>query len=100
MWHVLERALIHFVAATFLVLASWYALRFWLRSNGKVHRWVSPDPQHLLVTSALCVFALSTLREPIDVAMGQSAVKAITDFISWIAGAGCGAWGLYRFRKS
>lgn len=97
--HIVERFIIHFVGATFALLAFFFALRYWLRRNRKVAAFLSPDINHLLVTSALLVFALFTLREPFDVASGQVWYKAIFDQISWFAGAAVSAFGLYRFRK-
>lgn len=97
MWHILDRFLIHFVASAALVLMVWFALRLWTRTNSKVSRWISPDQTHLLVISALVVFGLATLREPIDVYLGQAPFKAVTDQFSWFCGCGCSVWGLYRF---
>ena len=98
MLHIAERFLIHFASATFLTLAVFFLLRVWLKTNRKIGNWISADVRHLLVLSALAVWALSTLREPFDAKMGQTSVKATFDFISWLAGCGCAAWGLYRFR--
>lgn len=97
--HIFERFIIHFVAATFALLAFFFALRYWTRRNTKSRIFISPDINHLLVTSALLVFALFTLREPFDVAGGQIWYKAIFDQVSWFAGAAVSAFGLYRFRK-
>jgi hypothetical protein len=99
MTHILERAIIHFAAACFATLAVYNLYRYWLRRNRRVELWLSPDKYHLLVVSALTVFALATLREPVDVYFGQTVTKAITDFISWLAGGGVAVWGLYRFSK-
>ena len=96
---IIERFIIHFVSATFALLAFFFALRYWLRRNAKVGQWISSRTTHLLVTSALLVFALFTLREPFDVAGGQVWYKAIFDQFSWFAGAAVSVFGLYRFRK-
>lgn len=98
MGHILERALLHFVASVFLVLAVYFALHYWLRHNARARLWLSSEPRHILAVAALSVFAISALREPVDVAMGQSVVKAFTDFFSWFSGTAVAAWGLYRFK--
>ena len=98
-WHIIERGAIHLLCSCFLTLAAFTALRYWRNHNRKAGVWLSGDKLHLLVVSALAVWALSTLREPFDVAAGQSTVKAVTDFISWLAGCGVAVWGLYRFSK-
>jgi len=95
--HMIERALIHFFASCSLTLIVYFALRFWSTSNKKVSDWVGTSNRHLLLLAALLVFALAELREPFDVASGQTVAKAVTDFISWFAGCAVSAWGLYRF---
>ena len=95
--HILDRFVIHFFASMSLVMLMFFALRvtsrklksFWLPDNWK---------QHLLF-AAIVVFTFATLREPRDVANGQSVAKAVTDYVSWLAGCGVSAWGLYRFRE-
>lgn len=99
MTHILERFFIHFSVSTFLTLAAFMLLNLWLRRNGKVNNWLSSKKEHLLITSALIVFSLATLREPFDVAAGQWWVKAITDQVSWFVGPALSAWGLYRYGK-
>lgn len=96
--HILERFLIHFFAASSLVLAVWFALKWWTSKNTKVANWISPYSNHLLVTSALIVWALSTLREPFDLSTGQTLTKAVFDFSSWLLGCGVSVLGLYRFK--
>jgi len=96
--HILGRALLHFVSSTFAVLALFFALRFLFRK--KPSRWFSAERLHLLVTSALFVAAAASLREPFDVAAGQTTVKAVCDFVSWYAGVGVTVWALYRFGSS
>ena len=93
--HILGRALLHFVSSTFAVLALFFALRFLFRK--KPSRWFSGERLHLLVTSALIVAAAASLREPFDVASGQTVLKASTDFASWYGGVIVAVWGLYRF---
>lgn len=97
MMHILERFFIHFAASTFLTLAFFFALRYWLRRNAKVGLWISDRREHLLIISALLVFALLPLREPFDVHFGQVWYKAITDQISWFLGPAVSVWGLYRY---
>lgn len=97
--HILERAGIHYASSAMLVLLVFFALRHWQKRNWKVRLWVPYESRHLLVFSALLVFALSALREPYDVWAGQSLLKAFADFFSWFAGCATSAWGLYRFYK-
>lgn len=98
MAHIIDRFIIHFAASTFGVLALFFALRFLFRKRPS--RWFSSERLHLLVTSALIVAASASLREPFDVAHGQSLVKALSDFISWYGGCTAAVWGLYRFTQS
>lgn len=101
MMHIMERFVIHFAAGTFLLLAVFFALRYWERHNCKVGNWISGRHSHLLVTSALVVFGLMMAREAFDTALAtQIWYKAIFDQISWCLGTAAGAWGLYRFRKT
>ena len=98
MMHILERFLIHFASSTCLTLAIYFSLRYWLRRNSKVGKWISRNKNHLLVFSALCVFALLPLREPFDVHFGtQVWYKAIFDQISWLLGPAVSVFALYRF---
>lgn len=99
MLHIAERFLIHFVAATFLTLGAFYLLRYWGRHNRKVSIFISGRHGHLVTISALIVFALAVLREPVDIHLGQVWYKAISDQISWFLGCAVSAWGLYRFAK-
>ena len=101
MSHILERFFIHFAASTFLTLAFFYALSYWVRKVYKVNIWLSSRKEHILVVSALLVFSLMTLREPFDVYFGtQVWYKAITDQVSWFLGAATSVYGLYRYSKS
>lgn len=95
--HILERGLLHFVSSTFLVVASFFALRFWYRTNAKASAWLGTE-RAMLIIAALGVWALSTLREPYDVWNGGPAIKSYTDFFSWFAGCAVSAWGVYRLR--
>jgi membrane-anchored glycerophosphoryl diester phosphodiesterase (GDPDase) len=100
MLHIFVRFVLHFVASTALVLIVFLALRYWGRQNCKVKNWISGIHQHLLVTSALIVFSLATLREPLDIYYGAEVwYKAIFDQVSWFLGAAVSAWGLFRFKN-
>lgn len=94
-WNILDRFVIHFTAATSLVLALANLYRY-LRRRYR-NQWLPGTMPHTLAWAALTVFAISTLREAYDVRQGQSLVKAITDYISWLLGTGFGAWGIYRW---
>jgi hypothetical protein len=96
--HILERAGLHFICSFALVMASFFALKFWATHNRKVWKWFSTPELVFLMVAALSVWSLSTLREPYDVANKQPLVKAFTDFGSWFIGCATAAWGLYRFR--
>ena len=100
MAHILERFFIHMISATFVTLGIYFALSYWLRTNAKVSQWISLEHKHLLVVSALIVFALLPLREPYDIWAGNnSIIKSCFDQFSWLLGASLAAWGLYRFKK-
>ena len=99
MWHIVDRFVIHFAASLFLLLAFFFAIGYWIRRNAKVALWVSPEENHLLLFCGLLVFALLPLREPFDIYLGQSPVKAVTDQLSWLLGPAVGVWGLHRFRR-
>ena len=100
MIHILERFMLHFVAATFLTLGVYFGLRLWLRKTRKVASFLSANYAHLLVTSALIVFAIAPLREPLDIYLGNnSIVKSFFDQASWCLGAAVSAFGLYRFKS-
>lgn len=97
MWHSIERALIHFGASAFLVLAVYFALGVWSRHNRKAAIWIPAGGPQLLLVSSLLVWAITGIREPYDVSVGQTVGKAFSDIASWALGLGCAAWGLYRF---
>lgn len=106
LWHIIDRWVIHFFASTSLVLML-TMLFLWLQRTKRLPVWtrqfaavfmVAQVPQ-MLVLAAVLVFAGSTLREAFDVWMGQSLLKAFTDYSSWLAGVATSAWGLYRFWK-
>jgi len=100
MLHIIERFAIHFASSTFLTVCIYYALRYWLNHNSKVSGWLSSRKFHLLVTSALIVFALFTLREPWDVyAANNTIVKSYFDILSWFLGPAVSVWGLHRLEK-
>ena len=100
MSHIFERFFIHFAASTFITLAFFFVLRFLSTKYINFGIWVSGHKEHLLVTSALCVFAMMPLREPFDTAFGtQVWYKAIFDQISWFVGPAVAVFGLYRYGK-
>lgn len=93
--HIIDRFVIHFTAATSLVLGLAVIFRTaYVRTKS---RWLPKSMHTTLVYAALTLFAASTLREAVDVARGQLLVKAFTDYASWLLCAGFGSWGLYRW---
>ena len=100
MLHIMERFFLHFVASTFLTMAVFATLYYWVRNNARAGLWISGRLRHLILTSALLVFALATLREPYDIYMGNNSfVKSCFDQLSWLLGAAVSGWGLYRFKN-
>jgi hypothetical protein len=97
--HIAERFAIHFASSALLLGCVYFALRYWLRRNAKVGRWLSTRKNHLLVVSGLLVAGIAAWREPFDVAAGGSVVKSVFDFISWYSGSAVSAWALYRWWK-
>lgn len=93
--HIIDRAIIHFTAATSLVLSVAVGLRFLAHKTKS--RWFPRSMHQTLVFAALMVFSISTLREAYDVANGQPPFKAVADYFSWLLGTGFGAFGLYRW---
>lgn len=96
--HILERATIHFFSSMSLVMLAFFGLRTAARKSRSA--WIPAAWRQQLLIAAIAIFAASTLREAYDVANGQPLVKAFTDNLSWLAGCGCAAWGLYRFKLS
>ena len=96
LFHILERAVIHFFSACSLVMLTFFALRT-ARRKWKTS-WLPDSFRERLLLAAICVFALSTMREAWDVANGQALIKAFTDYASWLTGCGVATWGLYRFK--
>jgi hypothetical protein len=95
LWHIIDRFVIHFTAATSLVLM--LAIGFRYLSRRSKSAWFPHSMHQTLVYAAMTVFAMSTLREALDVANGQPLAKAFTDYASWLLGTGFAAWGLYRW---
>ncbi len=96
--NIVERFVIHFFAATSLVLLVTMALA---SARRRWPVWYLPKSVRLrLIVAALLVFACSILREAYDVWNGQALIKAFTDDLSWALGSGAGAWGLYRFWRA
>ncbi len=97
--HIAERFLIHFFCAASLQIMVFFALKYWVRRNAKVGRWLSTRKDHLLVVSGLLVAGIASWREPFDVFNGGWVLKSYFDFASWYLGSAVSAWGLYRFGK-
>lgn len=96
-WHILDRAVIHFFSSCGVLLCVVFAIRWAAR------KWPNPflpkTYEMLLTVSALLVFAFSTLREAVDVSNGQTLFKAFCDYASWLLGCGVSAFGLYRIKQ-
>lgn len=82
MLHIAERFLIHFFSSAGLVLAAFHLLG-WLQRRS---RFVPEGWRARLALAGLAVFAVSTLREAYDVHAGQSLLKAVADYLSWLSG--------------
>jgi ABC-type Mn2+/Zn2+ transport system permease subunit len=93
--YIFERFVIHFVSACSLVLMAFFFIA-WLARRYRIE-WIPGSLESRLAVSAGIVCLLSTYREAYDVAHGQILFKAFTDYVSWLLGCGCAAWGLYRF---
>ena len=97
MWHIIERALLHFFLSGSLVLAVYFVLAWLGRRWSSV--WIPSSRESKLLVASLVVFGASTLREPFDVLAGQTGTKVVTDFLSWALGVTAAAVGLHRFEK-
>mgnify|MGYP001610261558 CR=1 FL=1 len=89
--HILERALLHIVASTFLVVAAYFFNRF---AQRKWPEWIP------IGVAGLLVFSLIPLREAYDVGAGQPVIKALTDQLSWLLGTAGSAYAIYRLKRS
>lgn len=92
--HILERSLIHLFSAMGLVVGVFFGIQ-------SLHRrlwnsWLPSNVGGRLLLAGILVFALTALREAVDVSNGQPVVKAMTDYASWLAGIGLGIWATYR----
>ena len=100
MSHILTQFFTHVLFGPFLIAAIFFALRYWIRRNAKVARWVSPNQPHLLVLAAVLVFCLVPLREAYDLYFGRQTIwKTVTDQLSWIVSSGLGGCAIYRLMK-
>ena len=94
--HILDRFLIHFTAATALLLMAAIGWRAAARKYPQ-RKFFPRSMEQTLLYSALSTFGAAVLREAFDVAAGQTTTKAVFDYASWFLGLGFGAWGLYRW---
>ena len=95
MMPIIERFLIHFFSSGMLLLATHFLLRAEWRRLG----WVIGDKRAAVVFTIICALPtalIPPLREAFDVAAGQPLLKAVTDYVSWFAGAGVASWLAYR----
>lgn len=93
--HIIDRFTIHFAASTTLLLALAVGWRYLARKVKSA--WFPKDMIQTLIYAGVSVLFIALTREYIDLARGQSLVKAISDAISWFTGIGFGIWGLYRW---
>ena len=95
MIHMLERFVIHFASSGMLVMITYFLLRsLWRRLV-----WRILEKRQAVVFAVICAVPtafIPPLREAFDVAAGQPLLKAVTDYISWFAGAGVASWLAYR----
>lgn len=94
--HIVERFMLHVLLSAGVLLVA-MALCDW--AERRWSWWPRLAGWWILVVPALASFALVSLREVWDVAHGQPAAKAVTDWISWILGLAAAIWGLYRLRR-
>jgi len=93
LWHMADRAGLHYLM-TVAVQVFGMHFQWWLERRFKwmprVEGWWA------YLVPALVAQTLIQLREPLDVAHGQLAVKAFTDYLSWMLGFGSSTYALYR----
>lgn len=98
MTHIIYQFAAHFFSSLAVDLIFFFALRYWAIHNSKVKFWL-PDEHVVLMVAGLLTAAILPLREPYDIWRGNNTfIKSCFDQLSWFMGAGCGTWGLYRFR--
>ncbi len=88
--HIAARFVIHFVASAFCYLAALAGYRF---VDSRWPYWTEVS------VPAVLVFAVAVLREPFDVAHGQSLTKAVFDFISRGGGLAFTVWGIAWLKR-
>ena len=97
--HIAERFIVHLFSAASLVLLAFLLLRSLRRRWFLADEWLPESWRSTLVLAALLIFAGSALREAYDVSVGGALAKSISDYVSWVLGCGCAAWGLHRLVK-
>jgi hypothetical protein len=93
MLHIIERFTLHVAVGAMAINVIIIALKYWIRRNAKVGRWISPEPRHLLVIAAVIVAWIFALREPFDIYHGNNSfIKSCFDQASWFVSGAGSAW--------
>lgn len=87
--NIFLRFLIYILTGPCLIGIIFFVLRYWIRRNAKVARWISPAQRHLLVLSA----ALVVVFIPIGF------IHTLFDQVLWLITTAAGCWALYRIMK-
>lgn len=88
--HIIERSIIHIFSAGTVYLGFCIGYEWFRRKFSKAMDQILPG---------LLAILIIYLREPFDVAHGQSLLKAVIDPISWAAGIAGVWWLIRRYRK-
>ena len=92
--HILDRSWIHFAHAQWMAPA---AVLGWLLAK---YKWPNVARYNDILVPLLFIWALTMIREPLDVAHGGKTIKSLIDFAVWHGSfvvAGIWMWHLYIF---
>ena len=96
LWHILDRAMIHFFSSFGVYLLAYFGLRFAYRKLPWWKTWIGPVHKYRIAIVIWCIFWLG-LWEGANVLSGQSTVKLYTDYASWLVGLVTAALASYRY---
>ena len=85
--HIAGRSIIHFTAATGLVIWALFGLRLACKRSKAISHALPSKLSAQLILVCLVVVLVAFAREPWDVEKGGSLVKSYIDLVSWIAGS-------------